>query len=182
MAPAFAGFLSEAELASGDFTAAFAEVDRGLALEGLDVSLLATGLTIALSQKDRAEIDKRLNAMSDRVPDLRIARRMAQFMDGRAGARDEIRRLAETANPGEKAALAEWAAYYHEPLLALELLTAAAPHLAEPAMLWQPLQRDVRKLPAFNELVRDLGFVDYWRKYGWPDACHPLQNDDFVCE
>jgi hypothetical protein len=132
LAPAFAGFLGEAELASGDFAGALAEVDRGLALEGLDVSLLATGVTIALSQKNRAEIDKRLMAMSERAPDLRIAAHMAQFMDGRAGAGDEIRRLAVTAGDGEKATLPEWAAYFNEPALALELLTVAAPNLAHP--------------------------------------------------
>jgi TolB-like protein/DNA-binding winged helix-turn-helix (wHTH) protein/tetratricopeptide (TPR) repeat protein len=182
LAPAFAGFLSDAELASGDFAAALAEVDRGLALEGLDRSLLATGLIIALTQKDRSEIEKRLAAMPDGVADLRVLRGMTQFMAGRAGADDEIRRLAATASHGEKIALAEWAAYYHEPALALELLTAAAPNMAHPAMLWQPVMRDVRRLPAFKVLVRDLGFVDYWRKHGWADFCRPLREDDFTCE
>jgi TolB-like protein/DNA-binding winged helix-turn-helix (wHTH) protein len=182
LAPAFASFLSEAELANGDSAAALAEVDRGLALEGLDRSLHATGFSIALTQRDRREIERQLAALPGGAADLRVTRRMAQFMDRRAGAEDEIRRLARTASHAERAALAEWAAYYDEPALSLELLATVAPNLAHPAMLWQPLLRDVRTLPAFRELVRDLGFVDYWRQYGWSDFCHPLRDDDFTCE
>jgi hypothetical protein len=77
--------------------------------------------------------------------------------------------------------LAQWAAYYHESKLSLGLLAEVAPHLSQPAMLWQPLFRDVRKLPAFKDLVRDLGFVDYWRVHGWSDSCHPLGKEDFTC-
>jgi hypothetical protein len=107
---------------------------------------------------------------------------MAKFLDDRTGAGDEIRRLAETASHAERVALAEWAACYNEPELALELLIAVAPDLAHPAMLWHPLLRDARRLPAFKVLVRDLGIVDYRRKCGWMDFCHPLGDDDFACE
>jgi TolB-like protein/DNA-binding winged helix-turn-helix (wHTH) protein len=182
LAPAYASFLGGAELANRDFVAALAEVDRGLALEGLDSSLRATGLTIALTQNDRRDIEARLAAMADGAGDLRITRSMARFIDGRAGAEAEIRRLAATSSHAERAVLVEWAAYFHEPELALELLTAVAPNLSHPSMLWQPLLQDVRRLPAFKELVRDLGFVDYWRQYGWSDFCHPLGGDDFVCQ
>jgi len=41
--------------------------------------------------------------------------------------------------------------------------------------------RDVHKLPAFKEVVRGMGLVDYWRIYGWPDFCHPLGKEDFAC-
>ena len=37
------------------------------------------------------------------------------------------------------------------------------------AFLWQPLLRDVRKLPAFKVFVHDLGLVEYWRADGWSD-------------
>jgi hypothetical protein len=29
--------------------------------------------------------------------------------------------------------------------------------------------------------VADLNLVEYWRTYGWADACHPLGEDDFEC-
>jgi len=29
--------------------------------------------------------------------------------------------------------------------------------------------------------VRELGLVDYWRNFGWPDFCQPSSGDDFEC-
>jgi hypothetical protein len=26
------------------------------------------------------------------------------------------------------------------------------------------------------------GVADYWKEYGWPDLCHPVGDDDFVCD
>jgi len=47
--------------------------------------------------------------------------------------------------------------------------------------LWYPVMSDVRQLPEFKELVTDLNLVEYWRAYGWADACRPLGDDDFTC-
>jgi TolB-like protein/DNA-binding winged helix-turn-helix (wHTH) protein/Flp pilus assembly protein TadD len=182
LAPAFAGFLGAANLANGDLAGTFAEIDRGLTLEGLDMPLRKAGLFAALTRGDRAVIDKRLGAIADTSPEGRVSRRLARFLDAPAGAAAEIRLLASTANPFEKAMLAQWAAFYHEPELSLQLLADAAPNLSHPAVLWQPLLRETRKLPAFKNLVRNLGFVDYWRVHGWSDFCHPLNGDDFACE
>jgi hypothetical protein len=49
------------------------------------------------------------------------------------------------------------------------------------SLLWYPLMADVRQLPEFNNLVRELNLVAYWRRYGWPDACAPLGEADFKC-
>ena len=46
---------------------------------------------------------------------------------------------------------------------------------------WYPIMSDVRQLPEFKRLVTDLNLVEYWRAYGWADACRPLGNDDFTC-
>jgi hypothetical protein len=40
---------------------------------------------------------------------------------------------------------------------------------------------EVRQLPEFKKLVGDLNLVEYWRTYGWADACVPLGDDDFEC-
>lgn len=181
LAPAYAGFLSNAELARGDFAGALAEVDRGLELKGLETPLLRTGFVIALTQGNRAEINRRLRAMPDNTPNVRLNRRLAQFLDAPEGAAAEIRQLASTATRAEKTILSQWAAYYHEPELSLDLLIEVAPHLSHPAMLWHPLSRDVRRLPGFKKLVRDLGLVDYWQVYGWSDFCRPLGDEDFAC-
>jgi TolB-like protein/DNA-binding winged helix-turn-helix (wHTH) protein/Tfp pilus assembly protein PilF len=181
LAPAYAEFLSQAESAGGNLAGALAEVDRGLKLEGLATVLQGTGFVIALTRGDRAEIQRRLDAMSDSQPGFQINRRLARFMDAPAGAAAEIRRIASAASQAEKGVLAHWAAYYNEPELSLELLAEVAPDMGHPGALWQPLFREVRKLPAFKELVRDLGFVDYWRTYGWSDFCHPSSGGDFAC-
>jgi hypothetical protein len=40
---------------------------------------------------------------------------------------------------------------------------------------------EVRQLPEFKKLVSDLNLVEYWRAYGWADACAPFGDDDFEC-
>lgn len=42
----------------------------------------------------------------------------------------------------------------------------------------------VRQLPRFKGLLREIGLVDYWKEYGWPDndICRPVADDDFVCD
>ena len=47
-------------------------------------------------------------------------------------------------------------------------------------LLWRGIYRDVRMLPAFKELLRELGLVDYWRETGnWGDFVRPVGDDDF---
>ena len=53
--------------------------------------------------------------------------------------------------------------------------------------LWQPEDWSVkaRTHPAFQGFAKRIGLVDYWKKYGWPDACKPRPQDGddaFVCE
>jgi TolB-like protein len=48
--------------------------------------------------------------------------------------------------------------------------------------IWRPVYRDMRKLPRFKEFVRQVGLVDYWKQYGWPDVCRPFGENDFECE
>jgi hypothetical protein len=50
-------------------------------------------------------------------------------------------------------------------------------------LLWLAIHKDMRRLPGFKDLVRDLGLVDYWRTTGnWGQFCRPLGEDDFECE
>jgi hypothetical protein len=182
LVPAYAYGLANARLAVGDVAAALAEVDRGLGLEGFEPVLGATGLSAALAGRDRAALRTRLESLvaSDSGADL--DRRMAALLDDHAAARAELHRAAPSANVAQRASMAEWAAYYGEPALALELLDGVPPELMlTNGLLWRPLLRDARKLPAFKEFVHALGLVEYWRVYGWPAACRP-SGDDFACE
>ena len=47
--------------------------------------------------------------------------------------------------------------------------------------IWYPVMSEVRQLPEFKDLVTELNLVEYWRAYGWTDACRPLGDDDFEC-
>ena len=74
------------------------------------------------------------------------------------------------------------AAYFGDPQFALQVkgeeVRASTVRLAA---LWYPVMSEVRQLPDFKELVLDLNLVEYWRVYGWADACRPLGNEDFAC-
>src|SRR6185437_5325279 len=180
LAVEFAGFLGSAYLADGNLIGALAEVDRGRKLKGLEISLLRAGVVVALTTRNRAEIDRRIGLVPDNAEDFRLDHALAKFIDAPAGASNELRRAA--AAPDRSNMLIWWAAYYHQPELALELLAKAAPDMGDTALLWQPMLRDVRKLPGFRKIVIDLGLVDYWRVHGWSDFCHPLGGDDFTCD
>ncbi|HEX5280390.1 MAG TPA: hypothetical protein VFW28_09940 [Micropepsaceae bacterium] len=47
--------------------------------------------------------------------------------------------------------------------------------------VWWPMPSSVRKTARFRKLMRDAGLVEFWRKNGWPDLCHPTTGDDFEC-
>jgi hypothetical protein len=47
--------------------------------------------------------------------------------------------------------------------------------------LWTPIYAPVRKTERFRAFARDAGLLEYWRAKGWPEFCHPMTGDDFVC-
>lgn len=47
---------------------------------------------------------------------------------------------------------------------------------------WFPVMHEVRQLPRFKSLIKKIGLVDYWNKFGWPDICHQLDGGDFKCD
>jgi len=49
------------------------------------------------------------------------------------------------------------------------------------AQLWNNWAVAVRLDPRFKDWVEKLGFVDFWRKHGWPDRCRPTGPDSFEC-
>ena len=34
----------------------------------------------------------------------------------------------------------------------------------------------------YLETAREIGLVDYWKEFGWPDLCRPVGEDDFECD
>jgi hypothetical protein len=49
------------------------------------------------------------------------------------------------------------------------------------AQIWNNWAIEFRQDPRFKEWVAALGYVDFWRKYGWPDRCRPTGLTDFEC-
>jgi tetratricopeptide (TPR) repeat protein len=47
---------------------------------------------------------------------------------------------------------------------------------------WHPTYEAVRRTARFKTLMRDFGFVDYWRARGWPAQCRAAGSDDFTCD
>jgi len=74
------------------------------------------------------------------------------------------------------------AAYFGDPQFALKVkgqeVRTTPTRLAA---VWYPVMSEVRRLPEFKKLVTELNLVEYWRAYGWADACRPLGDDDFEC-
>jgi hypothetical protein len=74
------------------------------------------------------------------------------------------------------------AAYFGDPQFALKVkgqeVRAATVRLQT---VWYPVMSEVRQLPEFKKLVTELNLVEYWRAYGWADACRPLGDNDFTC-
>jgi tetratricopeptide (TPR) repeat protein len=180
LAPALAGFLSQAYLSNRDFRSALAEIDRGLDLEGLRESLLNSGVTVALSSGERSEIERRLAAITDDTFTALVHRRLGRFLGEPAGVAAEIRTLMHDSSDGDKVALAVWAAYYAEHALALEILTDVVPRRGHVGVIWIPLFADARSRPEFIALMERLGMTEYWREYGYADFCRPV-NERIQC-
>ena len=49
------------------------------------------------------------------------------------------------------------------------------------AQIWNNWAIEFRQDPRFKEWVSALGYVDFWRKHGWPDRCRPTGLTDFEC-
>jgi TolB-like protein len=177
--------LGEAYADAGDIDAALAEFDRGLGLEATSLVLITgDALFVALGSRDRAEIERRVAAIPRGQID--VVPVMATYLDDPAGGVAEIRRRSaarEGSSPLAAGILAQWAAYYGAPELAIELMLGIPNDSGFlPLMLWNPNMREVRPLPQFRDLVTRMGLVPYWREYGWPDHCQPLSGEDFECK
>jgi TolB-like protein len=98
----------------------------------------------------------------------------------------ELRRFYKDVNyqdAGNTSAIMIWAAYFGDPDFAMDQLEKLVNIDAGGInTCWYPVMHDVRQLPRFKKLVKKIGLVDYWNKFGWPDTCHKLDNGDFVCE
>ena len=78
-----------------------------------------------------------------------------------------------------------WAAYFGDTEFAMESLEKTVrTNGTIVGRFWFPVMREVRQFPRFKELIKEIGLVDYWKEYGWPDSniCRPVGDDDFECD
>ena len=74
------------------------------------------------------------------------------------------------------------AAYFGDPQFALKVKGQEVRNgVVRLHAIWYPVMSEVRQLPEFKDFVTELNLVEYWRTYGWADACRPLRDGDFEC-
>jgi TolB-like protein/DNA-binding winged helix-turn-helix (wHTH) protein len=79
--------------------------------------------------------------------------------------------------------IALWAGHFGDAALALDAVSSlVAKHTAQAVYLWLPQFKEIRQLPEFKALLRDIGIVAHWEEYGWPATCRRLDRDDFECD
>ena len=144
-------------------------------------------LFIAMSERKPADIRKFLEQFADvrptTAPMIRLV--LEEFDSSPADILRVLRRYFHEASdmPGQGLIImAGLATYYGDPVFALEVITEELTQSAfRVRRLWYPFFSDMRKLDGFNDLMTELGLVEFWRSYSWPDYCRPLRYDDFEC-
>ena len=190
-------FLGELDAIAGDMPGAFAEFDRSLKASkesplraGGVLYATHSGVFAALASGDERQIATWMKlAIQEGSLGQEITKRMQPLLDDPKAALADLQRLAKMDGRQQNVDLsdiAQWAAYFGDPAFALELLRTRPenrPTVDIRYAIWRPVMKNARKLPAFKDLVRDIGLVDYWRKSGhWADVCHPVGHNDFECE
>lgn len=175
----------------GEFDAALAEYEASKSLIGDHALTHAVAATIALQTGDRQLAEDYLDELIANDPgpiDTReFTRTMRSLLDSPEQGRKEVRRYYD--DPGYQLpllhnAMSNWASYFGDEELALQILADLYENKRFlVSAIWRPIHRDMRQLPEFKILVRELGLVDYWRTTGnWGDFCRPIGDNDFECD
>lgn len=95
----------------------------------------------------------------------------------------ELYRGSSNHSPRALVDMAEWAAYFGDDGFSLQLLRESYSRGSRSNVwvIWLPLFDEVRSSPGFKTLLEELELPAYWRRFGWPPFCHPLEGEDFAC-
>jgi TolB-like protein len=183
--------------ALGEYTQAEAQYRRALAVLPGNAMIQTTAMLRAMALRDTATLrrlitppDQRPLAGTDEPIDTdQMNRAMVALFDNTPAALAKLRHWSTDPNvPSEPILLAveaQWAAYFGDPELSLQLLRRV-PRVGDRESLmfslWRPIEKNVRSLPGFKDFVRELGLLDYWRTGGqWGEFCRPIGQSDFQC-
>jgi hypothetical protein len=166
----------------GELQRAEVEYEHGRELFGDQWGIGDLLITIKrLVPRDTLSIDKIL--YSERIVDA-AKNHLASSKVGLA----EMRRIfltEDNLSSEEFSSISIWSAYFGDTEFAMEAMEKGISINTSPLFrIWFPVMKEVRQLPRFKEFVREIGLVDYWKEYGWPDTgiCRPVGDDDFVCD
>jgi len=164
----------------GDIHRAEKEYERGKALFGDQWSfgnLYITGLRLG----EGNVVSRDAIVFSD--PIFNVAKR---HLDSPEDGLEELRRYYTNEDNLSSVDLNEisWcAAYFGDPEFAIDALKKAVSINATALFaVWGPVMQETRHLPRFKKFIREIGLVEYWNKFGWPDLCRPVGDGDFVCD
>ena len=182
--------LAVAHQINGEKEKALKEFRRGEGLIGNHQFLYSVTLVLAMEQEDRALMNYCLDRILEAEPFLpdneSITRSMRACLDSPEDARKELRRFDSDPayrTPIGRTVITVWASYFGDPELALKQFQDVSQHRAVAVFLvWRPIQKAMRQLPGFKDLLVDFKLVDYWQSTGdWGDFCQPTGDGDFEC-
>jgi len=163
------------------------ERERKLANSPFVSDMLACGRMMAIGDHPKAKRCLALAAAGD-PNSSSLHRELLDVFDDPTSARALIRSCVEAPSQrGDFArltAVVRYAPYFGEHELALAAYRRIAKQLLGVIIInfWSPLLAEMRKLPGFKEVVREVGLVTYWRATGeWGEFARPVGDDDFEC-
>jgi TolB-like protein/tetratricopeptide (TPR) repeat protein len=164
----------------GDIQQAEKEYEHGRALFGDQWSfgnLYITGLRLG----EGDVVSRNTIVFSDPIFDV-----VRQYLDSREDGLKKLRRYYTNEDNLSSVDLYEisWcAAYFDDPEFAMDVLKKSVSIDATGLfVVWGPVMQETRQLPRFKKFIKEIGLVDYWNKFGWPDLCRPVGDGDFVCD
>jgi adenylate cyclase len=170
----------------GDLTQAEREYQRGKAIFGsknqwiygdLNITILRLGSGKVLSISDIPELPERFD------PVWSIGRK--NIMSPKEGLAElhDLFINDNKLNSMHLIIMSCFAAYFGDPGFALDAMEKSVRMQTSGLYFtWSPLMKNVRQLPQFKKFAREIGLVDYWQEFGWPDLCRLSGDDDFECD